>query len=137
MDTSKEYRKMCDMAVHEIGNYEPLTPEGRQSCFYAIYKDREFTVCVSDSLCWDYPYIWLPRQDQLQGMLLRKNYNAIEIQYDFWHSFYDGDLDRHEYPDWADDGNLECIFSTPEQLWLGYIMWELYKKKWDGKQWVK
>ena len=56
--------------------------------------------------------IWLPRQDQLQDM--------IPIQ----HEFVLGGVYCACQKEWS-----------LEQLWLSYVMAELYNKKWNGEEW--
>ena len=73
--------------------------------------------------------VWLPRQDQLQSLteedeskvyLLIKS--MIETQY--YH---------HQKMLYVEPAS---IFFSMEQLWLGYVMRENYKKYWDEEGWV-
>lgn len=67
--------------------------------------------------------IWLPRQDQLQGLLSEK----LDYQ-KFSNTFKD--LAKFE-------DSLRLCFDSMEQLWLAFVMSERWNKKWDGKQWRK
>jgi hypothetical protein len=66
--------------------------------------------------------IWLPRQDQLQKMI--------------------GDKPAYQYPlgkciaiqKFAFSNDAHALFSM-EQLWLAFVMFERYKKKWTGSEW--
>lgn len=71
--------------------------------------------------------IWLPRQDQLQEILIA-DYEEIGKEYnDKWdrllfacNDFVNGDyFDGH----------------SMEQLWLAFYMSEKHNKKWNGKEW--
>lgn len=84
--------------------------------------------------------IWLPRQDQLQEMLkathLTNPYNLIGF---LWNILNEDETCPEEMP------CKECIkeamywhsFETLEQLWLAFIMYELYDNKiWNGIDWI-
>lgn len=69
---------------------------------------------------------WLPRQDELQGMLFTgKGYNAYPLLEDFA-AFWKNKLE------YCRAGN----FKSMEQLWLAYIMHELHGKQWNGFEWT-
>lgn len=64
--------------------------------------------------------IWLPRQDQLQDMLSATTRELLFYNHrilDRW----DADNDKNK---------------TMEQLWLMLIMYLLFSKSWNGKEWV-
>ena len=65
--------------------------------------------------------IWLPRQDQLQGMVGR-DWRYIFPKFIWWYT--DVDM-RH----------LEII-SSMEQLWLAFVMKEKFGKTWNGEEWI-
>lgn len=62
--------------------------------------------------------IWLPRQDQLQEMLIShdKNIKIISRDFHYWC--------RYE------------TLNTIEQAWLEYVMMVKYNKVWDESEWV-
>ena len=68
--------------------------------------------------------IWLPRQDQLQEMLVFKSVTQaddIYIKIERFYQFVNEVL-----------GDFESM----EQLWLAFVMKEKYGKKWGGEDWV-
>jgi len=69
---------------------------------------------------------WLPRQDQLQEIWWKSTPDGTYLK--LWtmvEEFY-GHYERYGYPKYA--------FSM-EQLWLAFVMKELYNKIWDGDNW--
>jgi len=113
MDTSKEYIEMCEKAVEVQDEWNP---KGRD--YRAVGKER-FNV-------------WLPRQDQLQGMV------GYMVGYNIWfeklHRFYDWLQEIEDIYSW----DSKCTkFTSMEQLWLAFVQLELYGKTWNGKDWVK
>ena len=69
--------------------------------------------------------IWLPRQDQLQEMVINFGHGHQNAGILFGLSLFS---DEHDYND-----------DSMEQLWLAYVMYEKYGKVWDDKKegWVK
>ena len=72
-------------------------------------------------------YIWTPRQDELQKMVMGEfaEYpNQLSGMLLEFHFFV---------------GNLvyEEVFTSMEQLWLRFVMRKLYKKVWEEYQWVR
>jgi len=122
VDCSKIYINMCEKA--------------REIQKLLQYDAGNFLYCPEDEECIVFPpmykgwinkdYLWLPRQDQLQGKL---GDNIIA-----WCSLFF---------EWIVE-SLEPIgiyasdeFDSMEQLWLAFVMLELYNKKWDGTKWIK
>lgn len=70
-------------------------------------------------------YIWLPRQDQLQALFEEPSINLLNR----FHSWCNG-----SYPVFPH--TPPAHFASMEQLWLGFVMEELYQKVWDGGDWV-
>jgi len=66
--------------------------------------------------------IWLPRQDQIQEMMFGDFDNPIYISGQF--------QKFHEHWLWLD-------FTSMEQLWLAFMMWEKHGKIWEKEKWVK
>ncbi len=104
MDTSKEYILMCEKA-EEI---QKFYPNDKISNFFSGNKLE----------------IWLPRQDQLQEMIVKAYGNCR------WHKVFSSFLN------WYGDVNIVQIESM-EQLWLAFVMKEKYQKTWSGKDWIK
>lgn len=110
MDTTKEYSLMCLRAKEIQGSWTP----GRMNFQAKIHSEGKVKI------------VWLPRQDQLQAMvayiagspilMLRRLVYLIREQIDdsYWQAF-----------------------SSMEQLWLAFVMYEKYKKHWDGAGWAK
>lgn len=87
--------------------------------------------------------IWIPRQSQLQKML-REYYNnkfdcalndsafVFIIATDFagWLT-KENSYQKSEFSVYPLN-----VFETMEQLWLAFVMHNLYNEKWDGDKWV-
>ena len=104
MDTSKEYVLMCEKA-EEI---QKIRKHGEADYY-------------GDTL--DGHRCWLPRQDQLQEMIIS-----------FGHGHQNSGIligvSSFSYKYRYDNGSME-------QLWLAFVMKEKYQKTWNGKEWVK
>ena len=134
MDTSKEYIEMCKRAVEVQGLWEPSKGDA-YIIGGAMPGDKHFGVTYL-GCCWQkcegcrfeveelkYECVWLPRQDQLQRMIwtpIMSNYKSAQ---DFACSF----VGWVEY----------CVDPDMEQLWLAFVMYEKYGKKWDDQDWAK
>ena len=128
MDTSKEYIEMCEQAeeIQKIWDPAPLDLfwdtfgqeiNNWRQCSVGYPSDYDGSFEKDNTL------IWLPRQDQLQGMVIG-NYQCA----------YDMNLD---FTMWAQQiGVLLKKERSMEQLWLVFVMEEKYEKKWAGKNWV-
>jgi len=131
MDTTEQYVKMCDCpeiqddAQYLGDNWEEL---GNWFAFYVSGKWQKPRV-YTYGMCLPYESgdraVWLPRQDQLQGMLPN---GVIEF-----------DLFRTDLDEWAANSGdyFTGYWKSPEQAWLAFVMHELHGKKWDGKEWVE
>lgn len=147
MDTSETYIKMCEKA-EEIQKLRPLNfndcyyaewsePIGWESDYERNNHNPAFLPHYEiDTWCQgcaeEYgneskeSYVWLPRQDQLQEMVTDKfnDYpNAMHGMLLEFHFFTSGE-----------ESNQRKLISM-EQLWLAFVMKELYGKSWDGEQW--
>jgi len=122
VDCSKIYINMCEKAreIQKLLQYDAGN-------FFYCPEDEECIVFPPTMYSWtNKDYLWLPRQDQLQGKL---GDNIIA-----WCSLFF---------EWIVE-SLEPIgiyasdeFDSMEQLWLAFVMLELYNKKWDGTKWTK
>jgi len=126
MDTSKEYIEMCRKAVEVQEAWEPdvgdWTDHGTVTIVWSSGAVNYISYGGQASNLLPYGDLtWLPRQDQLQGMLVKKYGGIFSVICRFCDWF------QHE------DYSGETI--TGEQLWLKFVMYELHGKKWDGKQW--
>ena len=136
MDTSEQYIKMCDCPEIQDGwrpnkgDFYAWTPHGgkeystismmlRCSCHVSIEKDIE-------------NFVWLPQQDQLQEMVFTDP---------IFHGDVVGNIARFDIwcrQNWIWGSNAHPkneVFTSMEQLWLAFVMWELHKKKWTGEKW--
>ena len=69
--------------------------------------------------------IWLPRQDQLQDMIVTLGMSSATFLQTMANKVWDSMQSCDYY----------LQFKSMEQLWLGFIMFEKYNKKWNGKDW--
>ena len=121
MDTNKEYIEMCRRATEIQNIWEPNSGD---FTYIADIKSVNIYAWGQKKECSE---VWLPRQDQLQGM---------------WHP------ERSETA-WAWNSSLTAFLNVSdlyspiekskmsmEQLMLCLVMHEKYGKKWDGKYWA-
>lgn len=78
----------------------------------------------SDDWCEGKYWIQLPRQDELQEMVLF-NKTPCQLSSDFYHWHTNQSWD---YPN---------MFTSMEKLWLAFVMSELYHKKWSNGEWIE
>lgn len=122
MDTSKQYIKMCEKA-EEI---QDLWINRRAGDFCSTRWAR-VTRIVGFHCNFSQPveknYTFLPRQDQLQNMVIgRLNAGQLSMIFEDWR--------QENIP------NLNNNYSM-EQLWLCYVMFKKYGKTWNGETWEK
>lgn len=136
MDKSKEYVLMCRVAKeiqrlrkHSFVNgdyYDDNTlPSG---LIYFIDPDDITNQDVNVFGTEKGEYVWLPRQDQLQEIILEDRYNnlksprelLIEIAFEVTEGF---DIYYDE-------------FKTFEQIWLAYFMYTKHNKVWSYNKWT-
>ena len=114
MDISKEYIAMCRKAVEVQELWYPshadFTDRGTINSYDGDGDYFVFGGCITS--IYYKKLIWLPRQDQLQGI-----YGATWI--DFLCKFYDFVVHKD-----GDD------FPSKEQAMLAFVMHEKFKKKW-------
>jgi len=125
MDTSETYVKMCEKAV-EIQVLAKLFEKDQYSFWVCskwhlpVHSGRFF----SDD-------IWLPRQDQLQEMVIPPYKNFLNAFF-FFHDFL-----FEQMTDGEGDIPEPYKFNSMEQLWLAFVMKEKYGKTWNGEDWDK
>jgi hypothetical protein len=158
MDTSKEYIQMC-RAAEEIQEVWIPTAWDYIFCLNCIERDDDYEkvviisgyetdlgfyghgvgemgnefYCSSDEVRLESlseeefkrTHIWLPRQDQLQAMLVRDVW-YLEQSFHCW--FLECSGIKSGKPQYS-----------MEQLWLAFVMHELYGKVWeaDKQKWTK
>lgn len=146
MDTTNQYIEMCRKAgeiqelwVPSCSDYVVSPTTG----FFEIYSSRE----LENAIRYKNDYIWLPRQDQLQEMLITifedKNKTAyVPVKMPQYRNNYlcrsmIGSFDSYIHRN--SPARDECIwqFSSMEQLWLAYVMEKKFNKTWNGGNWIK
>ena len=151
MDTSKDYIKMCESAEAIYKN-----PLQYHSGDYVYNKENWKVVILYYSKYHGNPpfkyldnklSIWLPRQDQLQEMVFKDrvclHYQGRELIKDFYIFTHPEDgleaMFIHSSINKTISKKCGYIsqFTSMEQLWLAFVQKELYKKTWNGTDWVK
>ncbi len=143
MDTSLEYIKMCEKAEEiqeqwypKCGDYVRLSNKDARVTIIVDSPtwnvndgrpDRFLTVAFPWSYGVNTDYkkihemIWLPRQDQLQGIIGWRN------------DPYCGAM-LSKFMRWYNENQI--ALPSMEQLWLSFVMLENHKKVLDGEQWT-
>ena len=128
MDTSKEYIMMCEKA---FGKEEPKGSWVRYS-FRTIVTKHGYWYDGNN----EEGYIPLKTQDQLQEIALNyikqeyKNEKITEYNYDVFDLI--GDFSNFFAGIYS-----EAYLKTLEQMWLVFVMSRVYKKVWDGEEWIE
>lgn len=118
MDTTKQNILMNEKAyeLHReilgFGNYWVSKKTGE----IHLIKHKGKTLC--------HGHICLYTQDQLQGMV---DLDIFELckRFDYFLSKL-----------YQKGCNPIQLFTSMVQLWLAFVMWILYKKKWNGETWI-
>jgi len=90
--------------------------------------------CQYEVTNWKDECVWLPRQDQLQEMAYNAKTLGTEVH------LAKSAIGKHGAMFWWATHNMYYALqfkNSMEQLWLAYVMYEKYNKKWNGKEWVK
>ena len=127
MDKSSAYIKMCESAKviqkqwkPDFGDFFVSMSLGLTSACQSITSDLEKKASYLKTI----KAVWLPRQDQLQEMVIEKYATPWDLAIAFSNVLMD---DKTSYFD---------NFDSMEKLWLVFIMREKYKKKWREGAWV-
>lgn len=143
MDTSKKYIEMCktvkeiqDKWMPEYGDFYEDHHNIRKTI--GTLAEKEFISRRPLPL----PFIWIPRQDQLQEILSETC--TLKFFIGGLHEFFDPESlcpgADGEYPPCSkcqETGKeRRMTYKTMEQWWLAFVMSELYTKKWNGIEWV-
>jgi len=128
MDTSSEYLKMCETASeitntwhYTFGDFYVSLAGGISSEAQAIVSDLE----LHRSYMQQIKAVWLPRQDQLQALILDQYATPWDLVIEFANTLMS---DKASYFD---------KFPSMEQIWFAYIMDKKFNKKWTGKDWLQ
>ena len=127
MDKSSPYIKMCESATvmqkqwkPEFGDFFVSMSLGLISQSEPITSDLEKKKSYLKTI----EAVWLPRQDQLQDMVIEKYATPWDLAIAFSNVLMD---DNESYFDKCD---------SMEKLWLAFIMLEKCKKRWKDGEWV-
>ena len=141
MDTSETYIKMCEKAGEIQVDWQPqcgdyiggewfidtednigLTPLG----IVLAYDAKQELLNTGGNILWNrHTNYWLPRQDQLQAIMLY-HYHTKPCSVSFLLQMFE---------QWRDDYGHNQLTSM-EQLWLAFVMKEKYNMAWNGEDWI-
>jgi len=139
MDVSLEFINMCIKAteIQEKWQHVPgdfFTTRYREVAVLSLWggvgyeMPREKQIINSDHRTEERntPWVWLPRQDQLQFLL-----------YEIWDNGITFMIKMNNLIDFFDsyDAHEKDPFSSMEQAWLALLMKERYNKTWNGEDW--
>ena len=150
MDTTETYIKMCEKATEiqkdtpqEVGGSSKgfalgglifLSQREREGDYFWVHDREMIDICEACGHKHSYhvedKVVWLPRQDQLQEMVMRENCSE---------DIKDGAfLTTCLMVDWYKESGFTQSgwFSSMEQLWLAFVMKEKYNKVWNGSEWL-
>ena len=126
MDKSTPYIKMCESAKvmqkqwkPELGDFFVSMSLGLTSPCQPITSDLEKKRSYLKTI----KAVWLPRQDQLQEMVIEKYATPWDLAIAFSNVLMG---DKASYFD---------KFDSMEKLWLAFIMREKRKKQWKDGEW--
>jgi len=137
MDKSADYINMSEKAVEIQKAWNP-----EEGDFHTGYDWKEVFIARYDledeqvELLGNLPHIWLPRQDQLQDMVINKSGNTPYANMVNLHASFDY-MVRYKMLDQCPAKMYANMFESMEQLWVAYVMQELYQKTWNGTDWEK
>ena len=127
MDKSSSYIKMCEKAKviqkqwkPDFGDFFVSMSSGRTSACLSLVSELEKKVSYLKTI----KAVWLPRQDQLQEMVIEKYAMPWDLAIAFSNVLM------------ADNASYFDTFDRMEKLWLAFIMLEKEKKKWNDGEWV-
>jgi hypothetical protein len=151
MDTSETYILQCQKAT-EIQAMRPVGQDFEAGDFYGTHEKirsgehkgevrwmawvAENGECGMDQR--GKTDVFLPRQDQLQEMVLPTIRERYDNKVILGHTL--DDIGR--VANWLTDIFLMKVrehglkSNSMEQLWLAFLMWERYQKRWDGGDWA-
>ena len=127
MDKSSYYIKMCESAKviqkkwkPDFGDFFVSLSSGRTSPCLTLVSELEKKVSYLKTI----KAVWLPRQDQLQGMVN----DVYATPWDLAIAFSNVLM--------ADNASYFDTFDSMEKLWLSFVMHEKHSKKWKDGDWV-
>ncbi len=138
MDDTLTYINMCEKSEIQKdwkpkdGDFVWHGDEGEEAFGHHEYPVEGRIVILSDieTEAWWHNWLWLPRQDDLQGMIDRSILNETSLAL------------AKRFGKWLEDNSFigSCLTeivrkNSMEQLWLAFVMKEKYNKTWNGKDW--
>ena len=127
MDKSTPYIRMCESANviqkkwnPEFGDFFVSMSLGLTSPCQPITSDLEKKVSYLKTI----KAVWLPRQDQLQEIVIENYATVWDLAIAFSNVLMGENSSYFEKCD------------SMEKLWLAFIMLEKYKRKWNEGEWV-
>jgi len=144
VDISIEYVKMCKQAVEIqkqfvpdqssfLWDYAPRAGYDQDKYKFVEYRELIHQLVFRTYDDHEWSCVWLPRQDQLQEMVIERGKCSpnkdVALSYMFhnWITEEDG----------RSFGFGKAVFPDPsmEQLWLAFVMKKNFKKVWNGENW--
>ena len=126
MDTSSDYVEMCEKATEIMSTWHYAYGDFYVSLAADIVSEAQ-TIASDLELQRSYMQqikaVWLPRQDQLQSLVLDEHATAWDVVIEFANTLM------------SDKARYFEKFPSMEQLWIAYIMDKKFSKKWTGKDW--
>jgi hypothetical protein len=127
MDKSPHYIKMCESIKEiqeqwqpEFGDFYVSMSLGITSPCQTSSSDLEKQLSYLKTI----KAVWLPRQEQLQEMVIENYATPWDLAIAFSNVLMGENASYFEK------------FDSMEKLWLAFIMLEKYKKKWKEGEWV-
>ena len=127
MDTSSNYIKMCENAKviqkqwkPAFGDFFVSMSSGLISPCQTIVSDLE----TKEDYLRSIKAVWLPRQDQLQEILIGQYATPWDLAIAFSNVLM------------GDNASYFDTFDSMEKLWLAFILLEKHKKTWKDGEWV-
>lgn len=118
MKDADDYVRLCEKAKEVQELWRPTLGDWIYS-----YGSRAIEQVVGE-VSIRYTKVWLPRQEDLQGMIQYET-PLIMLQ---------------AFNDWLyRESGYGCVngarFDSMPELWLAFVMWERFSKVWDGREW--
>ena len=142
MDTYEKYILMCEKAEEvqeewkpDVGDWYSLGVKEDETPAICILKCHweECPSCQYEVTELKDECIYLPRQDQLQEMLIKHRHPKSSVERFCAYYMY------HDFFDWVPrkgpmEGKGDIDGNSMEQLWLAFVMHEKYQKRWDEEK---
>ena len=127
MDRSSYYIQMRESAKviqkrwkPDFGDFFVSMSAGRTSACLTLVSELEKKVSYLKTI----KAVWLPRQDQLQEMVIKNHASPWDLAIAFSNVLM------------ADNTSYFDKFDSMEKLWFAFIMLEKHKKKWKDGEWA-